>query len=63
MANRKAEVNSATLGLDNFMSNRIEFGGRNLENAKFAQENFENANFSVANLKGVDFSGANLKGG
>ena len=62
VANRKAEVNSATLGLDNFMSNRIEFGGRNLENAKFAKENFENANFSVANLKGVDFSGANLKG-
>ncbi len=48
--------------LDNFMSNRIEFGGKNLENGKFAHENFENANFSVANLKGVDFSGANLKG-
>ncbi len=48
--------------LTNFMSNRIEFGGRNLENGKFAHENFENANFSVANLKGVDFSGANLKG-
>lgn len=48
--------------LTNFMSNRIEFGGRNLENGKFARENFENANFSVANLKGVDFSGANLKG-
>lgn len=48
--------------LDNFMSNRIEFGGKNLENGKFANENFENANFSVANLKGVDFSGANLKG-
>ena len=62
VANQKAEVNSSTLGLDNFMSNRIEFGGRNLENAKFARENFENANFSVANLKGVDFSGANLKG-
>lgn len=62
VANRKAEVNSSSLGIDNFMSNRIEFSGKNLENGKFANENFENANFSVANLKGVDFSGANLKG-
>ena len=51
-----------TNNLANFTPNRIEFGGRNLENGKFARENFENANFSVANLKGVDFSGANLKG-
>lgn len=48
--------------IDNFLSNKIEFGGKNLENGKFAGENFENANFSVAKLKGVDFSGANLKG-
>ncbi len=58
-----AQTNTeASHDLDNFMSNRIEFGGKNLENGKFAHENFENANFSVANLKGVDFSGANLKG-
>ncbi len=62
VAHRDRAANAAALGPDNFMSNRIEFGGKNLENGKFANENFENANFSVANLKGVDFSGANLKG-
>ena len=62
VAHRDSAANAAALGPDNFMSNRIEFGGKNLENGKFANENFENANFSVANLKGVDFSGANLKG-
>lgn len=62
VANRKADVNASSLGLDNFMSNRIEFSGKNLENGRFANENFENANFSVANLKGIDLSGANLKG-
>ena len=62
VAHRDSAANAAALGPDNFMSNRIEFGGKNLENGKFANENFENANFSVANLKGVDFSGANLRG-
>lgn len=49
-------------GLDNFLSYKIDFVGKNLEDGRFANENLENANFSVANLKGVDFSGANLKG-
>lgn len=40
----------------------INFGGKNLEEGKFAKENLENANFSAANLSGVDFSGANLRG-
>ena len=71
VAHRDSAANAAALGPDNFMSNRIEFGGKNLENGKFANENFENANFSVANLKGVDsnavlkhtnFSGAVLNG-
>lgn len=48
--------------LDNFLSFKIDFVGKNLEGGRFAHENLENANFSVANLKGVDFSGANLKG-
>lgn len=49
-------------GLDNFLSFKIDFVGKNLEGGRFAGENLENANFSVANLKGVDFSGANLRG-
>ncbi len=49
-------------GLDNFLSFKIDFVGKNLEGGRFANENLENANFSVANLKGVDFSGANLRG-
>lgn len=49
-------------GFDNFLSFKIDFVGKDLEDGRFANENLENANFSVANLKGVDFSGANLKG-
>lgn len=49
-------------GLDNFLSYKIDFVGKNLENGRFAHENLSGANFSVANLKGVDFSGANLRG-
>ena len=49
-------------GLDNFLSFKIDFVGKNLEGGRFAGENLENANFSVANLKGVDFSGADLRG-
>ncbi len=49
-------------GLDNFLSFKIDFVGKNLEGGHFSNENLENANFSVANLKGVDFSGANLSG-
>ena len=48
-------------GLDNFLSSRIDFVGKNLEAGKFSKENLANANFSVVNLVGVDFSGANLK--
>lgn len=48
--------------LDNFLSFKIDFVGKNLEGGHFANENLQNANFSVANLKGVDFSGANLSG-
>lgn len=53
---------SKAAGLDNFLSYKIDFVGKNLEEGRFANENLENANFSVANLKGVDFSGANLRG-
>lgn len=60
VANRQADEHIDRI--DTFLSNKIEFGGKNLENGKFANENFENASFSVAKLKGVDFSGANLKG-
>lgn len=49
-------------GLDNFLSSKIDFVGKDLEGGRFAGENLENASFSVANLKGVDFSGANLRG-
>lgn len=58
----KATETAPKAGLDNFLSYKIDFVGKNLEDGRFANENLENANFSVANLKGVDFSGANLKG-
>lgn len=33
VAHRDSAANAAALGPDNFMSNRIEFGGKNLETA------------------------------
>ena len=48
-------------GLDNFLSSKIDFVGKNLQKGKFQKENLSDANFSVSNLEGVDFSGSNLR--
>lgn len=48
-------------GSDNFLSERIDFTGKNLEEGSFSKENLQGASFSVANLKNINLSGANLK--